>query len=71
MIIHNYVSFQASKDYVLGQILGSLDDLVLAIENKPLSLDDEDDDDGDDPGFFVALIDTVRICFHSVCKSVS
>ena len=52
--------FQASKDYVLGQILGSLDSLVAAVENKSLS-GEEEDEDVEEPGHFVATIDAVSI----------
>ncbi|ELU13813.1 hypothetical protein CAPTEDRAFT_195498 [Capitella teleta] len=46
---------QASKDYVIGQILDSLDDLMHAIENQSLDGDDDDDEQGS----FVSLIDTI------------
>jgi hypothetical protein len=56
----NFLFFQASKDYVIGQILDALDELISTVENKSIC----DDEEEDSIGSFVALVDTVRYDYH-------
>ena len=57
--------YQASKDYVINQILSAIDDVTKAVENRIVENDDDFDEEADEAGHFVSRLDEVSGCFKS------
>jgi len=53
---------QASRDYVVGQVIQCLEEIVAAVENRPSDSETDDyNDEEEEPGQFISAIDKVVI----------
>ena len=57
-------NLQQSKEYVVGQILQCLDEMCLALENKPIP--GSEDMEPEEPGHFVTNVDKVSMVYGQI-----